>query len=456
MREPVYWATATTPAPRFSENFPFQLPARTDAHFFPSGGVVYQAIKRFVEASSRSTSYTSSRGEDARMKQMQNVVTADWSSEYQKAVAARRLREPDKQSGVAPPSSTHVTVRDVACIRTRHLWWRYADAREALRLLYRDTGVGTNSLHFSVQTQPGIEGMRTLPVLDPTIGETLLFHVTSPDCIEKIVNTGFKASLGRDYGTPGAPRFGMLGQGSYFSNELSKNLTYSTCFLCGDYQCGCRSIETRRKLPRSTLLARVVLGNPKYYATLARKQLHRAAVEQEFRGARFDDARFRAQADGGGGYDSVISHGHNVRAGKTVFTEGTGSGMNEIMSPKDQLIYPEFVVTFVVGDDDIAPSVTEVVRAVLARYGGRSFGVFRNKSTASKKAEKVLAEAVQKRKRDDEIGDLILYYIGVKNRFGGFSPAESWAMLGDQLKRDGTLYRYLVQEMQQHGYLAVA
>jgi hypothetical protein len=179
-------------------------------------------------------------------------------------------------------------------------------------------------------------------------------------------------------------------------------------------------------------------------------------VEREFRGARFDDARFRAQADGGGGYDSVISHGHNVRAGKTVFTEGTGSGMNEIMSPKDQLIYPEFVVTFVVGDDDIAPSVMDVVRAVLARYGGRSFGAFRNKSTASKKAEKVLAEAVQRRKRDDEIGDLILYYIGVKDRFGGFSPAESWAMLGDQLKRDGTLYRYLVQEMQQHGYLAVA
>ena len=30
-----------------------------------------------------------------------------------------------------------------------------------------------------------LTGMRKLPVLDEEIGETLLFHVTSPDCIEK-------------------------------------------------------------------------------------------------------------------------------------------------------------------------------------------------------------------------------------------------------------------------------
>ena len=454
--EPPYWSTATIPAPPFSENFPFELPPRTNAHLFHHRGKVYREIKRFVEASSRASSYSSAAGEDARMKYMESVTTAAWASEYQKAIAQRRLQEGAKGAGVRPPSSSHVTVRDVVCIQTPHLWWRYAAARATLKRQYRNTDHGRNNLHFATRTTPGIEGLQTLPVLDDEIGETMLFHVTSPDCIEKITKTGFKASFGRNYGTDAEPRFAMLGQGSYFSNEISKNLTYSTCFLCGDYECACRSVETRRKLPRSTLLARVVLGNPKYYASLARKFTRREDVERDFRGKRFDDGRFASRAAGGEGYDSVISHGHNPRHGYTAFTAGTGSGMNEIMSPKDQLVYPEFVVTFVLGDDDVAPTMAELVRTVLASYRGRRYGMFQNKSAASQKAEKVLDEALRKRKPDGEIGSIVLYYIGVTNRFGHRTTADSWMILGDQLKSDGTLRKLLVKALQEHGYLAVA
>ena len=151
----------------------------------------------------------------------------------------------------------------------------------------------------------------------------------------------------------------------------------STCF-CGDCQCSCRSLNGRRKLPRFTLLARVVIGNTKYYSSMVKKTFQRGSVEREFRARTVHDNRFLAQSDHGGGFDSVVAHGLGNRA----YGLGTsynplwhaGSGKNEIMVAKDELIYPEFIVTFVIGEDDKAASLSDIVATVLSRYSSRSFG----------------------------------------------------------------------------------
>ena len=121
------------------------------------------------------------------------------------------------------------------------------------------------------------------------------------------------------------------------------------------------------------------------------------------------------------------------------------------MSPKDQLTYPEFVVGFVMGRDDVAPSLKEIVGTVLGRYQGRSFGFLRKKSGASQKAEELLGNAIQNGMTDTEIGDIVLYLVGVKQHVNGVSPGGA-----GQLKTYGTFFRYLTEELQKHGYLAVA
>lgn len=451
---PPYWITAKSNCPDFSLEFPIKLPNQARAIRLAAGSAVFEAVKQFVEETSQSKSVTSARGEDARMDKMRSTVKATTDDgrpefpEFQRAIAERRLREPDKNSGVKPPTGGTVTVRDVICIQNLPVWWRYAQARREMKEEYAGVGMGTNSVHYAVTSEPGLDGMRHLPVIDPEIGETMLFHCADVNAIENITKGGFLARFGSNYGTADAPRYGMLGQGSYFSNELAKGLTYTRCVLCGDYECGCRSLETKRKLARSTIMARVILGNVRYYPAWASVRKHlggREGIESQFRPIALNDPMYHAPAvPPAQRFDSAVSHGFSARK----FGE-FGSEANEFMSPKDQLTYPEFVVSFVIGQDDEARSLRVIVKAVLDRYQGRSFGFLRKKSEASENAEKALKEALANGRSDQEIGDLVLYFIGVKSHINGERP-------GGQLKTDGTFFSYLTEELQKDGYLAVA
>ncbi|MEI6257569.1 MAG: hypothetical protein WCQ77_13090 [Planctomycetota bacterium] len=453
---PPYWITAQSNCPDFSLEFPIKLPDEARAVRLEAGSAVFKAVKQFVEETSQSKSVTSARGEDARMDKMRwtlNAKTADGRPEFpefQRALAERRLREPDKKSGVKPPTGGSVTVRDVICIQNLPVWRRYAKARREMKLEYERVGMGTNSVHYAVTSEPGLDGMRHLPVIDPEIGETMLFHCADVNAVENITKSGFLARFGSNYGTAEAPRYGMLGQGSYFSNELAKGLTYTRCVLCGDYECGCRSLETRKKLARSTIMARVILGNVRYYPAWASVKKHlggRDDIESQFRPIAYRNKMYRpAAARAAPRFDSVVSHGLSARK----FGE-FGSEANEFMSPNDQLTYPEFVVSFVIGQDDEARKLGDIVKTVLARYEGRSFGFLRRKSEASENAEKVLKEAVKNNRSDQDIGDLVLYFIGVKSHVNNERPGG-----GGQLKTDGTFFSYLTEELQKDGYLAVA
>ena len=453
---PPYWITAQSNCPDFSLEFPIKLPEEARAIRIAESSEVFEAVKEFVEKTSQSTSVTSARGEDARMDKMRWTLEAKTDDgrpqfpEFQRAIAERRLREPDKTSGGKPPTGGRVTVRDVICIQNLPICWRYAAARREMKEEFARVGLGTNSVHYAVTSEPGLDGMRHLPTIDPAIGETMLFHCADVNAIENITRGGFLARFGGNYGTAEAPRYGMLGQGSYFSNELAKGLTYTRCVLCGDYACGCRSLETKRKLARATIMARVILGNVRYYpawASLRKKLGGRQGIEGQFRPIAHGDPMYHdAAVPRARQFDSAVSHGFS-RAKFFQF----GSEANEFMSPKDQLTYPEFVVSFVMGRDDVAPTLSAIVGTVLGRYQGRSFGFLRKKSEASQKAEKLLGAAIQNGRSDEEIGDLLLYLVGVKQHVNGVKPDGA-----GQLKTNGTLFRYLTEELQKHGYLAVA
>jgi hypothetical protein len=446
---PPYWITAKSNCPDFSLEFPIKLPKQARATVLEKDSDVFKAVKHFVETVSQSKSVTSARGEDARMAKMRDLGPE--VSEFQRAIAARRLREPDKNSGVKPPTGGSVTVRDVICIQNLPVWWRYAQARREMKEEYAKVGMGTNSVHYAVTSEPGLDGMRHLPVIDPEIGETMLFHCADVNAVENITRGGFLARLGGNYNhnrPAEAPRYGMLGQGSYFSNELAKGLTYTRCVLCGDYECGCRSLENRKKLARTTIMARVILGNVRYYTALASVKKHiggREGIESQYRPIAHNHPMYHdAAVPPAQRFDSVVSHGFS--ASKLL---EFGSEANEFMSPKDQLTYPEFVVSFVIGQDDEARELRDIVKTVLDRYEGRSFGFLRRKSEASENAEKELKEALASGRSNQDIGDLVLYFIGVKSHVNGKRP-------GGQLKTDGTFFSYLTEELQKDGYLAVA
>jgi hypothetical protein len=240
----------------------------------------------------------------------------------------------------------------------------------------------------------------------------------------------------------------MLGLGACLSNELAKGLTFTRCVLCGDYACRCRSLDIRRKLARSTIMARVIPGNVPYYPAWAsvRKQLGCGqGIENEFRPIAHVSPMYRAATlPAAQRNDSVVSHGLSM-ANALQF----GSEANEFMSPKDQPTYPEFVVSFVIGEDDEARSLRVIVQAVLERYQGRSFRFLRTRCEASENAERVPKEALDNNRSDQDIGDLVLSFIGVKSHVSNARP-------GGQLKTDGMFFRYLTEELQNNGYLAVA
>lgn len=182
--------------PEFSLEFPITLPDQAQAIRLAADSDVLQAVKDFVERTSQHSTVTSARGEDARMDKMRWTLearTADGRPqfpEFQQAIAARRLREPVKNPGVALPTGGRVTVRDVICVQILDVWRNYAQARREMKEGYARVGLGTNSVHCAATTEPGLDGMRHLPVIDPGIGETMPFHWADVNAIENITRAG--------------------------------------------------------------------------------------------------------------------------------------------------------------------------------------------------------------------------------------------------------------------------
>ena len=170
-----------------------------------------------------------------------------------------------------------------------------------------------------------------LPVIDPSAGEAFLIHGTSKQAMRTIALNGFDPARNQGYPRHGKTSFGMLGRGCYFSDSLSKSMTYNICETCAAYQCSCPSSKGAHEIKaRRIMLCRVLLGTPKNRGVLflaKRDDIHGADIE----------------------YLESIGR-HSIYSSKASLTNPfsliRGGGANEFCVQNAAQIYPEFIVYY--------------------------------------------------------------------------------------------------------------
>ncbi|WP_262967335.1 SidE phosphodiesterase domain-containing protein [Methylobacter psychrophilus] len=410
-------------------------------HFFnvPKEHEVFKKISAYINENIKARGYSSAKGEDARMN------TAEWAvnpankeaTEFQIAMAERRLTE--RRGKIDPAKSQVVTVRSVRLIINPDVWNRYNNFREEiLKQLAPKGGSEVDKIRWTNSIGKLSQGF-TLPVLDKSIGETLLFHGTAAKWIELIIQGGFNPSVGKNYGTATNPRYGMLGQGTYLTDSFAKMMTYGSCPLCGDFACNCRSIKTRKKLTRSCILARVTLGKIDHYTSKALSKVPGFSGEaQRFRGQAFDTDTLT---------HSVVAHGLAPNYNNLLTF---GGGRNEMMSKVMPQTYPEFVVDYVLGDDDEAPLFYTVINEALNRYQGRWL---KSPSAVSTNAVRILREIINSslddNAKNEKLSNYVLYYLDIKKKIED-------PKIGSPVGRSGDLYKHIVTDLQKYGFLPLA
>ncbi|WP_375770158.1 hypothetical protein NR798_04510 [Archangium gephyra] len=212
-----------------------------------------------------------------------------------------------------PPRSGPFRVTRIKVILHDTLWRSYRERREEIRGelnanadLRADLGEALRKISWTYRNAQ-------LPVIDNGSGEVYLLHGTTEFVARMIASGNFRP----DYGAKKAessysdPKFGALGQGTYFSDSFAKVMTYTSCPRCSDHRCACG-------VDRSVILSRVVLGRP----TLARTH---------------DSQR-------GNDVETLKQYRHSVYGLGFKFGHLTVFGSNEFLIKDARQAYPELVV----------------------------------------------------------------------------------------------------------------
>jgi hypothetical protein len=289
---------------------------------------VGRAICAYLTRCVGELSYTSQKREATRMEhaewELHKSPTKDSLTAKQKAGLAFNLRE-GEADGPPPPSSGPIEVRKIKVLRNDALWRDYVATREALRKDLADEDDPLSKVSWSYSYATGDGELPSIPLLDPAVGETLLFHGTSREIMKKIAAGGFKPDIGRNKGTEEKPNYGALGQGSYFSDNFAKVMTYTSCRHCFKYRCECSHGDGRRS-KRLALLSRVLLGHT--------KKLH---------GVLQPGGNLRSQTT-----KEIKDGRHSVYAkGVGINPFSRAAGTNEFVVKRAAQIYPEFVIYWV-------------------------------------------------------------------------------------------------------------
>jgi hypothetical protein len=242
---------------------------------------------------------------------------------------------------------------------------------------------------------PIADGERDLdkaPLLDPNIGEVLLFSGTARDTVLRFIAAqGFSPQFPKPYNQDdvlkkgATPRYGMLGQGTYFTDSFALAMCYSSCRICSDFECNCRG-SSGRKTTRTVTAARVLIGNPKFYMNWFSKYVKKksdapfrqiTAVKDAEKYAEFLDEEFQ----------TVFAQGMH---GASAIYKG-GSTCNQFSVRHPAQAYLEFVIDFTIGLDSTPYS--EALRAKLMEYKKQTTGlrgVFTRQSDESLSAHAIL------------------------------------------------------------------
>jgi hypothetical protein len=282
------------------------------------------------------------------------------------AAAKRRLMESGPGSGVKPPGSRAISIRNIRLLKHVTNWNRYSHLRASMSAYLAHKHDAYRKLERIEWTAPPVASpieLERAPLLNRDLGEALLFSGTARDTIQKfIVAQGFNPLFPKPRNPDAVKRgqtadYGMLGQGSYFTDSFALAMCYSTCRICGDFECECRTVDDRKTV-RTVAVARCLLGNPRVYSSFKRKQfvdpfkqltgqVDRTAAEKfrsweawrdptDFAGFLASQSHHSAFAQGMNGTDVLF------RAGTTC---------NQFMIRHEAQAYLEFAVDFVIGRD---------------------------------------------------------------------------------------------------------
>lgn len=275
---------------------------------------IFRLIENTINRGIRERPYTAPKQEATRMEHARGILNDENSTSKQKEKAKLRLREGEK-GGAPLVRSGEIEIIKISVMYNEELWDSFSRQSNDIKEQLKKDGDNNplEKVKWSI-TPP--------PVIDQSSGEALLFHGSAPDIIDKIEEGGFRPDLGRNKGTSEAPKYGLMGQGTYFSDNMSKVMTYSTGYECQDYQC--ESEEEGSQV----IVARTVLGHPKKMHGFLqpggnlRDQSHDSPLKE--------------------GRHSVYSEGLNVS--KNPFS--AGSGTNEFLIKRPYQAYPEFRIVY--------------------------------------------------------------------------------------------------------------
>ena len=107
--------------------------------------------------------------------------------------------------------------------------------------------------------------------LNANRNEVYLYHGTSLFSAGKIAQNGFNAAKFNSHNS--IRGYGLLGRGTYLTDQLPKAALYAMCALCGEYRCACKTFD-EKLIPKVTLLCKVALGNPEIIEKKDNKIIH--------------------------------------------------------------------------------------------------------------------------------------------------------------------------------------
>ena len=282
----------------------------------PPNHVVFKFIENQMNKTIKDNPYKAPKKEATRMHRAQEILTNTESSEEQVKMASRRLKE-DEKGGASRVKSGEIEITRLEVIYNKDLLIKFQEGSR---------GIG-EKLKESQDENPLRKVSFTSinpPVINRTLGQVLLEHGTDPETMEKIKQGGFRPELGRNKGTSEKPRYGPLGQGTYFSDNSSKVQTYRRDSKSLDP-------ESSEDTPEfETMLAMVTLGHP--------KKMHGMAEPGGSRRSESHNDPLPA------GRHSVYSRGLNTSKVKNLFS--SASGTNEFVVKNSDQAYPTLRISY--------------------------------------------------------------------------------------------------------------
>lgn len=316
--------------------------AKFQSAWLKPGDPKFNEMKTFLENGVVAKPYTAPKREETRMQHAREQV-ADLSEKLKQPnlpdaerkelqlkldAANHRLNE-GRPGGPPPPSSGELEITKIKVIKNPEQWSQYQDRLGEIREQLGDDGKALDKVKWSHQ-----DPKSGLPVLDPKVGETLLTHGTEEKYAKLIAENNFapEKNRNRNPDPDGKPRFGALGQGTYFGDSLSKVSTYVGCPRCGSNgACACKG-DDGKPLERFALVSRVAVGRPHTVRTHGELDFLPGASSQ----------RDKTVND--------LKEGRHSNYGKGVpFTLGERPslfGSNEFLIKDKAQTYPEFVTYF--------------------------------------------------------------------------------------------------------------